>query len=92
MVVLYSKLGVCMDVGVYIHQLHASTNSHNVVSSPTLPGKTTKGTLRCLEVGSSHRQSGTPGAACPTIVARLTLRPLVAASDEVMPPWKESVL
>ena len=73
-------------LGVYMHQLHASTNSHNVASSPTFPGKTTKGTPWCLDVGSSHRQSGTPGAACPTIVARLTLRPSVAASDEVMPP------
>lgn len=70
---------------------HRSTISAKVSSSPTLPGNTMYGTLVCLEVGSSHRQMGTPGAAWPRIMARFMFNPFVAASDEVMPPY-ESVL
>jgi hypothetical protein len=31
---------------------------------------------------------GTPGAACPRIMARFMFNPFVAASDEVMPPYQ----
>jgi hypothetical protein len=40
-----------------------STKSASVSLPPTFPGKTTYGTPPCLDVGSSHIQSGTPGAA-----------------------------
>lgn len=67
--------------------LHASTKSNKVSSPPTFPGKTTNGTPRCLQVCSSQRQSGTPGAAWPTTRARLIPSPFVAVSDEVIPPY-----
>src|SRR5688572_33208418 len=50
---------------------HCSTISARVVSLPTLPGNTTKGTDLCRLVSSSHLQRGTPGAAWPTIRALL---------------------
>lgn len=76
-----------VDINQSINQYHASTSSASVLSEPTFPGNTTYGTPTCRLVGSSHRQRGTPGAACPTIKARLMFRPLVAASEDVIPPF-----
>lgn len=50
-----------------------------------LPGKTIYGTPGCLlSPPSCHK--GTPAKACPTILACLASRALVAISDEVIPP------
>jgi hypothetical protein len=79
--------GVHKEKGSY-ESAHRSATSAKVSSPPTLPGNTMYGTLVCLAVGSSHRQMGTPGAACPRIMARFMFNPFVAASDEVMPPYR----
>ena len=70
---------------------HPSTTSNNVVSDPTLPGKTIYGIPDQRLVFSWHSHKGTPGAAWPTTSALFIPRPFVAISEEVMPPCKSSV-
>lgn len=70
---------------------HPSTTSNNVVSDPTLPGKTIYGIPDQRLVFSWHSHKGTPGAAWPTTTALFIPRPLVAMSEDVMPPCELSV-
>ena len=77
---------MCMNQSAF-RASNLSTTCKSVSAEPTFPGKTTYGSPGHLLVFSSHLHMGTPGAAWPMTSARRIRSPLVAQSEEVMPPF-----